>query len=85
MIGCHKVGIKQICFFDAFSKNQSNYKDSVVGSVQHPHLTYFNDLNENAKVSISYNLKKFCFVNGDENFILEIEESKNKNAQNIYT
>lgn len=46
MLGCHKVGINQICFFDAFMENQPGLRI-------HPHLTYFNEINKDAMVSIS--------------------------------
>lgn len=41
-------------------------------------LSYFNDLTHDALVSISFDLKQMVLTNGNENYILEINESKDK-------
>lgn len=41
----------------------------------HVHLTYFNDLQDDARICISHCLKKMCFTNGEENFLVEVEKS----------
>jgi hypothetical protein len=86
MIGCSKLGSKQICFFNAYEYINGDHRHlNKEESHNHHHeiisLSYFNELSVDAKVEISKDMQEMVLTNEKENYIIERNEKNGKKGE----